>query len=46
MCEEGGVRPGDGIATNPEDPSQALLVGPTIVASGASPLSRPHEVSV
>ncbi|OSC28385.1 hypothetical protein B8W69_11270 [Mycobacterium vulneris] len=37
MCEEGGVRAGDGIATDPEDPTQALLVGPTLVfANGAS----------
>jgi hypothetical protein len=47
MCEEGGVRPGDGIATNPEDPTQALVVGPTVVfADGASPKPRRHEASV
>jgi hypothetical protein len=46
MCEEAGVRPGDGIATNPEDPSEALMVGPTIVASGASTMPRRHEASV
>jgi hypothetical protein len=36
MCQEGGVRPGDGIATNPEDPAQALLVGPVVIATGAN----------
>ncbi len=46
MCEEGGVRPGDGIATNPEDPSQALVVGPTVIASGASSITPRHEASV
>jgi hypothetical protein len=46
MCEEGSVRPGDGIPANPEDPSQALVVGPVIVAGGASQMSSPHETSV
>lgn len=46
MCEEGGVRPGDGIATDPEDPSQALLVGPTVVlANAASATPRRQDVS-
>lgn len=31
MCEEGNVRPEHGLATNPEDPSQAQIVGPTLV---------------
>lgn len=34
MCEEGGVRPGDGLAQDPEDPSQAIVVGPQIVFGG------------
>ena len=33
MCEEGGVKPEDGLATDPEDPSQALIVGPTIISN-------------
>jgi hypothetical protein len=36
MCEEGGVKPEHGLATNPEDPSQALIVGPTIISNDAS----------
>ncbi|ORB30109.1 hypothetical protein [Mycolicibacterium parafortuitum] len=45
MCEEGGVKPGDGIPTNPEDPSQALVVGPSFISNtarqerGGQPLS-------
>lgn len=35
MCAEGGVRAGDGIAANPEDPSQALVVGPVVVTNAA-----------
>jgi hypothetical protein len=46
MCEEGGVRPGDGIPADPEDPSHALVVGPVVVAGGTSQMSRPHETSV
>ena len=47
MCEEGGVKPGDGIATNPEDPSQALMVGPTVIfADGAGKKPHRHEASV
>lgn len=34
MCEEGGVKPEHGIAVDPEDPAQALIVGPTIIMSG------------
>jgi hypothetical protein len=33
MLDEGGVKPGDGLATDPEDPSQALIVGPTIISN-------------
>ncbi len=36
MCEEGGVTPAHGLATDPEDPSQALIVGPTIISNDAS----------
>ncbi|OHV06930.1 hypothetical protein [Mycobacterium talmoniae] len=46
MCEEGGVRPSDGLAADPEDPSQAQACGPTIVANGVSPISRRDEASV
>jgi len=47
MCEEGGVRPSDGIAANPEDPAQALVVGPTVVfADGTSAKSRRYEAAV
>lgn len=41
MCEEGGVKPGDGIAVNPEDPSQALIVGPTIIPNAAQQNRQP-----
>jgi hypothetical protein len=41
MCEEGGVKPGDGIAVNPEDPAQALIVGPTIIANGGQQNRQP-----
>ncbi|UAK40474.1 hypothetical protein K8O93_07160 [Gordonia bronchialis] len=40
MCVEGGVQPGDGIATDPEDGDQALLVGPTMIRSHAMPVDR------
>jgi hypothetical protein len=33
MCEEGGVRPGDGIPADPEDPSLAIVVGPPVAAA-------------
>jgi hypothetical protein len=36
MIDEGGVKPEHGLATNPEDPSQALIVGPTIISNDAS----------
>ena len=36
MCEERGVTPAHGLATDPEDPSQALIVGPTIISNDAS----------
>lgn len=38
MLDEGGVKPEHGLARDPEDPSQALIVGPTIISnrSGAS----------
>ncbi|CDO30900.1 MULTISPECIES: hypothetical protein [Mycolicibacterium] len=36
MCEEGGVKPSDGLATDPEDPKQALVVGPTFVGNAAN----------
>lgn len=38
MCEEGGVTAADGLATDPEDPSQALVVGPTVIANSTSQL--------
>jgi hypothetical protein len=44
MCDEGGVRPGDGIAVDPEDPSQAIAVGPTIVVNGNQ--STPREAAI
>lgn len=37
MCAEGGVTPGDGLAVDPEDPSQALIVGPTIIMNNQKP---------
>ena len=43
MCHEGGVRPGDGIPTNPEDPAKALVVGPVIVASATSQATPRHQ---
>jgi hypothetical protein len=48
MCQEGGVRPGDGIPVDPEGPKQAMVVGgPSIVANGASPATpRGHDASV
>jgi hypothetical protein len=47
MCEEGGVMPGDGIPLDPEDPGQAIVVGPTIVASGAvAAAPRQEQASV
>jgi hypothetical protein len=47
MCAEGGVKPGDGIATDPEDPSQALIVGPTIISNSAGQLSsRPEKAAL
>ncbi|CPS43810.1 hypothetical protein [Mycobacteroides abscessus] len=36
MCEEGGVKPDDMLATDPEDPSQALVVGPTFISNNTS----------
>jgi hypothetical protein len=44
MCEEGGVKPGDGIATDPEDPNQAIAVGPQIVLGNASNQARQRAV--
>jgi len=46
MCEEGGVRPGDGAARNPEDPAQALLVGPVFIGNGTGQMAARHETSV
>jgi hypothetical protein len=46
MCAEGGVKPQDGLATNPEDPAQALIVGPRIIGNGASQLSARSEKAV
>ena len=47
MCEEGGVKPGDGIATNPEDPTQALVVGPTVIfANGAAAVGHSEKAAV
>ncbi|MBI3214200.1 MAG: hypothetical protein HYZ38_10290 [Mycobacterium sp.] len=43
MCDEGGVKPGDGIATNPEDPSQALVVGPQFIGNTAGQLGARTE---
>jgi hypothetical protein len=45
MCAEGGVRPGDGIATDPEDPSQALLVGPTVVFANGAGRTSPRDAA-
>ena len=36
MCEEGSVRPGDGLARDPEDPAQALVVGPVFLGNAAN----------
>lgn len=44
MGEEGGVKPGDGIPANPEDPSQALIVGPTFIPNAASQKRVPETV--
>ncbi|WP_431232996.1 hypothetical protein ACQ856_27265 [Mycolicibacterium psychrotolerans] len=41
MCEEGGVTPGDGIAVDPEDPAQALVVGPTIILNRSQQNRQP-----
>ncbi|WP_179467912.1 hypothetical protein [Mycolicibacterium vinylchloridicum] len=41
MCEEGGVKPGDGIAVDPEDPAQAIVVGPTIIMNGGQQNRQP-----
>jgi hypothetical protein len=46
MCEEGGVQPGDGIARNPEDPGQALLVGPVFIGNAAGQKAARHEAAV
>lgn len=45
MCEEGGVRPGDGIPTDPEDPSQAIVVGLPAVDGMASGQGTPLRKS-
>lgn len=36
MCDEGGVTTSDGLATNPEDPGQALVVGPRFIGNLAA----------
>jgi hypothetical protein len=46
MCQEGGVRPGHGIPADPEDPAQALVVGPVVVVNGASSATPRQESSV
>ena len=46
MCDEGNVQSGDGIARNPEDPAQALLVGPVFIGNAASQKAARHEASV
>jgi hypothetical protein len=46
MCEEGGVLPEHGLARDPEDPGQALLVGPSFVGNGANQLRAQHEASL
>jgi hypothetical protein len=46
MCEEGDVKPGDGIPADPEDPAQAIAVGPTVIASGATATSRGQIASI
>ena len=38
---DAGFKPGDGIAVNPEDPSQALIVGPTIIPNAAQQNRQP-----
>lgn len=47
MIEEGGVKPEHGLATDPEDPSQALIVGPTIIGNNGGQLrARPAPTTV
>ncbi|AFJ34703.1 hypothetical protein W7S_08640 [Mycobacterium sp. MOTT36Y] len=47
MCEESGIRPGAGIASDPEDSDQALIVGPTLVfAHGSDPDPRRDRAGV
>ncbi|NGX10036.1 hypothetical protein [Mycobacteroides franklinii] len=46
MCEEGGVKAGDGLAVDPEDPSQALVVGPTFVGNNANQTRDSQQVTV
>ncbi|BAP95752.1 Uncharacterised protein [Mycobacteroides abscessus subsp. abscessus] len=46
MCEEGGVKTGDGLAADPEDPSQALIVGPTFVGNNANQTRASQPVAV
>ena len=46
MCEEGGVLPEHGLARDPEDPGQALLVGPSFVGNETRQLRAQHEASL
>jgi hypothetical protein len=46
MCEEGGVLPEHGLARDPEDPGQALMVGPSFVGNGTNQLRAQHEASL
>jgi hypothetical protein len=46
MCEEGGVRPEDGLARDPEDPSQALNVGPQIVGNAAAQAQTRRKAAI
>jgi hypothetical protein len=47
MIAEGGVTPEDGLATDPEDPSQALIVGPTFISNRDSQLgAQPQKTAL
>lgn len=43
MCEEGGVQASDGLAENPEDPAQALIVGPVFIGNTAVQVGARRE---
>ena len=46
MCDEGGVKPSDGLATDPQDPSQALMVGPTLISNASNQAGRSQPAGV